>query len=484
MVESALTSSSSPPPPPASAGRDDEPSEFRSSWLEAPREEEREEEEEEEQGDVQVVPELVLQQTSTSYRVGHAPLRSPPWLIASAMQEESSADDTLSCLIVVLTFWFFVSLTLILGIFGSEDFPLTPYSSILLQPNPLFVEYLKVEKSKHSPVAPVLYGFRKVPALGVTKTWTESLHASVKPDYHKDWVYYLNEGSQINVSYNVPSSSSLLLIIAKGIDGLAEWLEDPSCPDNTLSWNIIRGNGTIWQDIVNSYDYYIAVGNLDSEDVEVELSFSIRSSMYDITGSYYKCNLTRGSCRLKIRFPGGNAAVLNSPGPEEVNARGNLYVKISYEPRWMTYIVGIGGMTLIILWAYHLLKKTRHSNEDYTAELRDGTLGPEITPLLSQKDDDLSSLGSSYDSGSQHDEECQDFLEGGSAEGSSLEEGAKKSNSRQLCAICFDTPKDCFFIPCGHCACCFTCGTRIAEAAGTCPICRRKMKKVRRIYTV
>ena len=119
-------------------------------------------------------------------------------------------------------------------------------------------------------------------------------------------------------------------------------------------------------------------------------------------------------------------------------------------------------MTLIILWAYHLLKKTRPSNEDYTAELRDGTLGPERTPLLSRKDDDLSSLGSSYDSGSQHDEECQDFLEGGSAEGSSLGEGAKKSNARQLCAICFDAPKDCFFIPCGHCACCFTCGSRYA----------------------
>ena len=53
---------------------------------------------------------------------------------------------------------------------------------------------------------------------------------------------------------------------------------------------------------------------------QIELSFSIRSSMYDITDSYYKCNLTRGSCRLKIHFPGGNDAVLNTPGPEEVRA--------------------------------------------------------------------------------------------------------------------------------------------------------------------
>lgn len=26
-----------------------------------------------------------------------------------------------------------------------------------------------------------------------------------------------------------------------GIEGLAEWLEDPSYPDSTMSWNVIHG---------------------------------------------------------------------------------------------------------------------------------------------------------------------------------------------------------------------------------------------------
>lgn len=80
-----------------------------------------------------------------------------------------------------------------------------------------------------------------------------------------------------------------------------------------------------------------------------------------------------------------------------------------------------------------------------TAENQSGDLGPERAPLLSQKDDEVSSLGSSYDSGSQNDEETQEDLEEG---------------CRRLCVICFDAPKDCFFIPCGHCASCFTCGIR------------------------
>ena len=113
-----------------------------------------------------------------------------------------------------------------------------------------------------------------------------------------------------------------------------------------------------------------------------------------------------------------------------------------------------------MLWGFNCLNRIRRNNED-TLENQLRNVGPERAPLLPQKDDDLSSLGSSYDSGSQ-DDEYQDFREEGSAEGRSLGEGAKKSISRHLCVICFDAPKDCFFIPCGHCACCFTCGTRYA----------------------
>lgn len=40
--------------------------------------------------------------------------------------------------------------------------------------------------------------------------------------------------------------------------------------------------------------------------------------MHDIEDSYYKCNLTRGWCNLKIPIPGGIAALLITPGPIEM----------------------------------------------------------------------------------------------------------------------------------------------------------------------
>jgi len=112
-----------------------------------------------------------------------------------------------------------------------------------------------------------------------------------------------------------------------------------------------------------------------------------------------------------------------------------------------------------MLWGFNCLNRIRRNNED-TLENQLRNVGPERAPLLPQKDDDLSSLGSSYDSGSQSGEEYQDLLEEGPCDGRPGGEGGKKYQPRQLCVICYDAPKDCFFIPCGHCASCFDCGVR------------------------
>ena len=65
--------------------------------------------------------------------------------------------------------------------------------------------------------------------------------------------------------------------------------------------------------------------------------------------------------------------------------------------------------------------------------------------LVANKEEDAASLGSSYDSVS--DDEEDDVEERGEA-------------GRHLCVVCCDARKDCFFLPCGHSATCHTCGTR------------------------
>ncbi|KAK4776924.1 hypothetical protein SAY86_005612 [Trapa natans] len=392
-------------------------------------------------------------------------------------------EDTWSCVIVVLTFWFFVSMTLILGVYGSVSLRLGPSSSMLIRPNPIFVQSLKVEELDDTNPGPVLYGFYKSPALDIVSNWSESYNASVPADSDKEWVYYLNEGSQINITYSVADpGTSLLLVIAQGSEGLTQWLEDPTYPNTTLSWNIIQGSGAICQEIYSSANYYVAVGNLNTEDVEVELNIQAMAYLYNTSQAYYKCTFSRGQCSLGVIFPTGNVALITTPNPGQGTPSDEWYVKISYGPRWMTYILGIGLLTVLMLLAYNFLNKYQAARNDRGAS-QHGPMDSARAPLLSYKDDDLSSWGSSYDSGSQDEADLEELLAAGSQEGK-LKDSENGNNTRRLCAICFDAPRDCFFLPCGHCVACFECGTRIVEAGGTCPICRRSMKKVRKIFTV
>lgn len=422
-------------------------------------------------------PELQRQQISVTYRGD-----------AGVDDEDGSAtirNDTWSCIIVVLTFWFFVSMTLILGVYGSVNMRLGPNCSILLHPNPLFVQYLKVEELDEPTPGPMLYGFYKVPPLEVITTWDQKLEAYMAPYSHREWVYYLNKGSQVNITYSVSSlsSSSLILVIAQGNEGLSQWLEDPTYPNITLSWQLIHGNGTVQQNIYTSSSYYVAVGNTNLEEVEVQLNLTVKALQYNTTGAYSKCNLTQGQCSLKLFFPKANAAVITSPGPEQGIPSDEWYVKLSYGPRWMTYIVGVGGMTVLMLLVFNFLNKFQFNRQLRIGVPLGGTQ-PETSPLLPDKDDDLSSWDSSYDSASHDEEDAQDKLGVGGLDGKPKKDGENNSNPKRLCTICFDAPRDCFFLPCGHCVACFTCGTRILEEDGTCPICSRNMKKVRKIFTV
>ncbi|KAL0738892.1 hypothetical protein Bca4012_015102 [Brassica carinata] len=51
-----------------------------------------------------------------------------------------------------------------------------------------------------------------------------------------------------------------------------------------------------------------------------------------------------------------------------------------------------------------------------------------------------------------------------------------------LCVICFEERRNCFFVPCGHSATCKGCALRIiSEENKACPICRRVIRKSKRL---
>ncbi|XP_010923286.1 E3 ubiquitin-protein ligase APD2 isoform X2 [Elaeis guineensis] len=409
----------------------------------------------------------------------HSPDMPRPSASADAAAVEAR-DDAWSCVVILLTFWFFASMTLILGFYGSVDLLLGPNCSRLLQANSFFVQDIKVQADGESENGPWLYGFLEPPPLDVLATWSETHNASIPANFHKEWIYYLNMGARVDISYRVKSEGSypLTLVIAQGKENLLQWIEDPSRPNTTLSWTLIHGNGMIEQTIEKPSDYYVAVGNLNHVEVEVQLNFTIRTLLYNTTGAYYECSLNHRLCVLELFLLRANVAILTTPGPKSAQESDEWFVKLSYGPRWITYFAGSGVMTVVILLAFKIFTNLQFSSGD-GANRQNANGSTERSPLLPNKDDDNLSLGSSYDSVSHDDEDMEEWL----GTTPMLPEG-EANNTRHLCALCCDAQRDCFFLPCGHCAACFTCGTRILDEAGTCPVCRRKMKKVRKIFTV
>uniref|UniRef100_A0A6P4BQZ7 E3 ubiquitin-protein ligase NEURL1-like isoform X1 n=1 Tax=Ziziphus jujuba TaxID=326968 RepID=A0A6P4BQZ7_ZIZJJ len=82
---------------------------------------------------------------------------------------------------------------------------------------------------------------------------------------------------------------------------------------------------------------------------------------------------------------------------------------------------------------------------------------------------------------------CPKDLESGSCSNSSSSSSSNYASEElydgKICIICFDEQRNCFFVPCGHCATCYDCAKRIFdEETKTCPVCRRCIGKVRKLF--
>ncbi|KAK9168137.1 hypothetical protein Syun_000277 [Stephania yunnanensis] len=381
--------------------------------------------------------------------------------------------DDWSCVMMILTFCCLGSVTLILGVFGDATWRLGPNCSRLIRVNSLFVDKIEVQALSNATPSVMLYGFHELPPLQVKTNWSETHAVSLHSDSRSEL--------DISLDTELGSSLPLILVIAQGKESLARWTEDPSDPNLTLTWKLIYGSGMIQQKIVEPSDYYIALGNLNLEDVKVRLNTSVQALQYNTRNAFYNCSLAHGFCSLKLLFLRPTYAVLTSSGPDQGTTNDDLLVKLSKNPRWIIYAIGSAAIACLLFLIFKICVSCQLIARDGNI-IRTGETGSARAPLLVRKDDELSCSGCSYDSVSHDDEDLEEWLAGASQ--TKPDKDAEITNPQSVCAICFDGPRDCFFLPCGHCISCFTCGMRIAEEDGTCPVCRRKLKKVRKIIAV
>ncbi|CAM8979097.1 unnamed protein product [Rhodiola kirilowii] len=136
---------------------------------------------------------------------------------------------------------------------------------------------------------------------------------------------------------------------------------------------------------------------------------------------------------------------------------------LSYVGRLVGYLIILGLLVLIVGYTLKFLEECVGSrNAEETLHDR------ESSPLQSKKI--VSTTYGTYEF---------DDVESGGCIGSSSTE----LYDGKVCIICYDEERNCFFVPCGHCATCITCAKRIFDGESkTCPVCRRYIGKVKKLF--
>lgn len=346
---------------------------------------------------------------------------------------------------------------------------LGPTSSRLLKTSPIFVK--RVEVTDVAKKGVLIYGFdREKPQLSLETNWTVSKYLIVSSYNRQGFSLWLNEGSRIHMRWEAHTSlvDHLQIVVIKGERNF-ETLTPSSI---AASGHQVEGKEVEYV-ITESDKYYVSILNSNPKSTIMTMNVNVTSKMYDTTKASSVCSTTDGSCRLNLRFPNTQYVVLTTPNNGDL---AGWYIELSFVSRIVTYVAILGCIVIIIFLILKYLGACNSENDgeevtttsSHTLTVPERGEQSETDPLMPKKPTRFT-----YGTGE------EDLEVGSSSDGSSDE-----LYDGKICVICYDEPRNCFFVPCGHCATCHDCALRILEGESrVCPICRRMIHKVRRLYT-
>lgn len=372
-------------------------------------------------------------------------------------QYSQRCQETRVCLLAPLSICLCVAISMRYGYYGDCDMLLGPSSSRLFEANSVFVKQVHVTDTDRKGV--VLYGFSQKPELSLEESWSVSNYMIVGSYSHKGFSLWLNKGSRIQLGLEAEKTSlnQLDVSVSKGVREYETLL-----PPNSLGADLFNYDtaGKAAEYVIEEDDRYcIGITNLNPRSIMVVMHVNVSSKMYDSTKAKSMCSTGSGTCHLNLLFPITQYVVVTTPNNGDL---GQWHVELSFVARLLAYICILGVVVIIIFLLLKLLGACNEENHEPEHPVT--RVAAETEPLLPEKVFRLP-----YGT----DEEDRESSRGSSSE--DLYDG-------KICVICYDMPRNCFFVPCGHCATCQDCANRIMEGeTRVCPICRRLIHKVRKV---
>ncbi|KAH1244481.1 Death-associated inhibitor of apoptosis 1 [Glycine max] len=366
-----------------------------------------------------------------------------------------------------------VSITLRYGYYGDSCILLGPASSRLMKTSSVFVKQLQVSNKDNNQV--ILHAFNEKPELSSQTNWTVSNLCLVEAYKSKGISLWLNQGSTIRMGWEAHTTSSLDQLHGMVIKGEKKFklpqAKQTSFPNAMALHKIVNGKEAEYK-VEEDNMYHMGVLNMNARNIILNMKVNVSAKVYDTTKGKKMCSTANGSCRLSFVFPNTQYVIFTAPGKGD----GGSYVEISFLARVLTYILLLGALMIVV---YLILKflgvydgGDRNSRVTVDATYRTSDVvarQTETEPLMQVETNRWT-----YGTNAKDDEE-----EDSGASSSSSEE----LYDEKLCCICYDEQRNSFFVPCGHCATCYDCAERIVDGESkVCPICRRLIHKVRRLY--
>ncbi|KAI3986990.1 hypothetical protein MKX01_039925 [Papaver californicum] len=337
-----------------------------------------------------------------------------------------------------------VSVSFRYGVYRNSNLPLGPNSSRLIKASSIFVQQIQVKDDWKTGVS--VYGFSEEPELSLKiNCWNFSRFLHVRPYRRQGFSLWLNKGSMIRVKWaaHVSDFNDILVVLYQGQHNFATLEPVRAPPGSIFSSNLTDGTSTTQVEylIGEGDNYHICVINMKARPIAMEIDVNVSSTMYDIRKANNICSTINGLCQLNLLFPKQQFLVLATPNNGDING---WYIELSFIARVITYVAILGLLVIFLslILKYILAWETSRNIEP----LREVRSVNETDPLIPPTEEKPVSV--TYGTGDEEDLESQT-----SNSSDDLYDG-------KICVICYDKQRNCFFVPCGHCATCYPCAQR------------------------